>query len=121
MDDKYIVAPNRCISTKVGLKKPGDKITERECGKNWNTLIKKGWILKQEELKFKNEVEESKMQIAKPEKNKEKKKEIKIKKVKDKKIDIEKNKEEKKDIFEFGAKKKEENNSDKENNNQDIK
>ena len=65
-EEKYIVAPNRSISTKVGIKKPKDRITQKECGSNWNILIKKGWIIKEKELYYKNDVAKEEVQLAKP-------------------------------------------------------
>lgn len=69
-NDKYIVAPNRSISTKVGIKGPQQEVTEKIIGSNWQTLIKKGWIIKEEKVKFKNEVEKIEANLAKPEKKK---------------------------------------------------
>lgn len=90
--DSYIVAPSRAIVTKAGIRKPGEKIKQIECGKNWNILISKGWIIKQEDLKIKNEIEAAEMQLVKLEEKKIEKAKRKVKVVK-------------KEKNEFGAKK----------------
>jgi len=80
--DNYVVAPGRAISTKKGIISAGEKITAKECG-SFQELIRIGWIVKKEDVKFKNEVEEAKLHIAKTEPVEV----VKPKKVKNKKED----------------------------------
>ena len=92
MNDIYVVAEGRSVSTQRGVIGPGKEITNKGC-KNFNTLISLGWIIKKENMIIKNKEDEKKIEIAHIEKPAEKQEKIKIEKIKkekkNKKIEIE--------------------------------
>jgi hypothetical protein len=66
MDEiKWIVAPNKSISTKAGIKGPLEEVTRKMIGPNFDKLVEKGFIIDESTLEFKNDVEKQEADLVK--------------------------------------------------------